>query len=103
MRGMARFRSLALLMTISFAACAPVEWAKPGSSPDQAAQDRRFCELEASKEALAHAPARFPASATLSAAASGASSAPDLAETARLANFCMRSKGYAAAGGTGAR
>ncbi|TMH96079.1 MAG: hypothetical protein E6H44_00525 [Betaproteobacteria bacterium] len=91
---------------LAVAACTPMQWVKPEATPQQLSQDAAQCQQEAWREARFRAWLYRPIGPTIMQDAQGrrffvwpASPFGDpfsdqLMEEARLASFCMRSKGY---------
>ena len=99
-------RLAATVAACLLAACAPMEWMKPDTAPDQVARDEQECRQSAAREASARA--YFPPLGPVFARdgsmgrgsmvwPSGALSDPygqQMLEESRLAHFCMEAKGY---------
>jgi hypothetical protein len=91
---------------LAAAGCTPMQWVKPDAAPEQAAQDSIECQQEAWREArmrswsyrpLGPVPFRDARGRTFMAWPLGAWGDPfgdTFMEEGRLAQFCMRSKGY---------
>lgn len=101
-------RLAAAVSLLLLAACAPVEWARSDATPEQMAADMRACREQAARETSwaslstwgAYGPAMFSdpfGRRYLGWPYFGAFSDPfgdRFMEESRLANFCMRAKGY---------
>jgi len=104
LKQMERFCSAILLLLA--AACAPMEWARPDATPEQAAADAQHCEQEAWREArwayLGYGPfAPWMYRDAYGTPFVGRPFGPfydplgdRYMEESRLSNFCMRAKGY---------
>jgi len=91
---------------LAAAACTPMQWVKPEATPEQLDQDAAQCQQEAWREARFRTWLYRPVGPAMLQDAQGrrffvwpASPFGDpfsdqLMEEARLASFCMRSKGY---------
>jgi hypothetical protein len=101
---MGRFCSAILLLLAS--ACAPMEWVKPDATPEQVAADAQQCEQEAWREAQSAYMGYGPFTPWMYRNGFGSPFAgrpfgpfydplgDRYMEESRLANFCMRAKGY---------
>jgi hypothetical protein len=91
---------------LGLAACTPMQWVKPDTTPEQLSQDALQCQQDAWREArtrywyyrpmgpvVAHDAAGRPLVIWPSGPFSDPFTDPAL-EEGRLAQFCMRSKGY---------
>jgi hypothetical protein len=93
----------ALGVSLVSAGCTPMEWVRPDATPEQREQDERFCEQEAWREARWRSWYYQPFPMAPFRDASGRRFFPGpysdpfndpFLEEGRLAQFCMRSKGY---------
>jgi hypothetical protein len=93
-----------ILTLISGCVVTPMEWVKPGMAPSEAALERQQCQYSASREALnyrAFGRSPFdrgyrydPFTGRRLSSSSMLFSRDDPFLESRLADFCMRSKGY---------
>jgi hypothetical protein len=79
------------VLLFSLTACAPLEWARPDATPEQASADAADCQQRAWREAQWHSFAYRPA--RIGRWRDPFRSDPFLDET-RLARFCMEARGY---------
>ena len=87
-------------------ACTPMKWVKPDATPEQSREDAQQCEQDAWREARAHYWYYQPAAPTVTQDAAGrpivispsggfsSQSVDPALEAGRLAQRCMREKGY---------
>jgi hypothetical protein len=98
---------IVLAATALVSACTPMQWVKPDVTAEQLQEDSIYCQQEAWREARMRSWYYRPFGPVFSRDASGRSFLGGLygpydgpfgdpyLEEARLAQFCMRSKGYA--------
>jgi hypothetical protein len=99
-------RLIALLVLLA-AGCTPLEWTRPGASPDELRQDVAYCRQEAWREAQWNSFLflnRYYGATTVVDAQGRRIVVPNspfgnpfgdrYIDEARLAHFCMRAKGY---------
>lgn len=77
------------LAVMGATACTPMQWVKPDASPEQVAQDAAQCQDAAWREARLRSWPYYGAGRRFG----GGFNAP-FYEEGRLAEFCMRVKGY---------
>src|SRR5882762_10414327 len=98
-------RIWAAAVPLACAACAPMEWVMPEATPEQLAADQQFCQQQAWQEASNYALGARPFGPWLYRDAPGRPFFHPVGpfydpfydrtmEEQRLANFCMRAKGY---------
>lgn len=99
-----RLRLTALALPALLAACTPMQWVKPGGSPQQFSEDAALCQEAARREAWFHMPIR-PRVPIVIQDAQGrrhviwdrdpfGGFADRSSEEFRLSNFCLTQKGY---------
>jgi hypothetical protein len=99
-------RGASILLLVLAAACTPMQWVKPGASPDQFNLDAAQCQQEAWREARWRSFLYRPLGPTLlhdrfgrplmgwPYSPFGDPFGDEFMEESRLTNFCMRAKGY---------
>jgi hypothetical protein len=99
-----RSRLLILIGSAMLAACTPMQWVKPGGTPEQFSEDAASCQEEARREAWFHLSMR-PRVPVVVQDAQGrrfviwerdpfGDFADRSSEEFRLSNFCLTNKGY---------
>ena len=87
-RALSKTALIALAGAACLAACTPMQWVKPGATPEEMSRDATQCQDEAFLEANTHLWPYYRGRRL-----SSLRNDPFFDE-ARLTNFCMRIKGY---------